>query len=252
MSHNQLIPVFAGHIAGAATQLCDARTLHVFLQVKRDFTDWVKGRIRKFKFVAGEDFIAVANLSSPNLGSANLSSKARAQKLTDYHLTLDMAKELSMVENNEQGRAARRYFISCEKQALAQQPARPYNPAIDYERISPAQAQQLKELVERIVAAAVQGHAETWSRLHKKFKVNSYLQLPASRCDEARAYLHAKLPASSASAPAAPAGKMLVDQRKLATIWHDLGQLRERINALGILEADLPPSWWQAHAISAG
>ncbi len=33
----------------------------------------------------------------------------------EYHLTLDMAKELSMVERNKKGRQARRYFIECEK-----------------------------------------------------------------------------------------------------------------------------------------
>lgn len=112
--NTSLIPLFTGAISGATISLCDARTLHEFLKVKRDFTNWIKGRIQKYGFVAGEDFIAVENLSSPDL----VSSKARAQKLTDYHLTMDMAKELSMVENNEQGRAARKYFIACERRAL--------------------------------------------------------------------------------------------------------------------------------------
>lgn len=111
-----IIPVFAGSMSGNAINLCDARTLHAFLQVKRDFTTWIRARIRKFGFTVGEDFIKVENLSSPDLVSA----KARAQKLADYHLTLDMAKELSMVENNDQGRAARRYFIACERQVLEQ------------------------------------------------------------------------------------------------------------------------------------
>ncbi|WP_303784070.1 antA/AntB antirepressor family protein, partial [Azovibrio restrictus] len=51
--------------------------------------------------------------------SPNLASKQRGgHNRTDYHLTLDMAKELSMVENNEKGRQARRYFIECERRAL--------------------------------------------------------------------------------------------------------------------------------------
>ena len=37
---------------------------------------------------------------------------------TDYFLAIDMAKELSMVENNEQGKQARRYFIRCERLIL--------------------------------------------------------------------------------------------------------------------------------------
>ncbi|AWY01572.1 hypothetical protein A8139_17585 [Marinomonas primoryensis] len=34
----------------------------------------------------------------------------------NYFITLDMAKELAMVERNEKGKQARRYFIDCEKQ----------------------------------------------------------------------------------------------------------------------------------------
>jgi hypothetical protein len=38
-----------------------------------------------------------------------------AKYLIEYHISLDMAKQLSMVENNEKGIAARKYFIQCEK-----------------------------------------------------------------------------------------------------------------------------------------
>lgn len=71
---------------------------------------------------------------------------------------------------------------------------RPYNPAIDYIRISPEQAQQLQELVQKVVDSGVQKHGETWARFHRKFRVNSYLQLPASQFDEACQYLANKLP----------------------------------------------------------
>lgn len=72
--------------------------------------------------------------------------------------------------------------------------ASPHNPALDYDRISPAQAQDLKEIVATIVQAGIQGYGETWSRLQRKFRVNSYLELPATRHLEARAYLLGKLP----------------------------------------------------------
>lgn len=75
---------------------------------------------------------------------------------------------------------------------------RPHNPAIDYDRISPAQAQDLKELVHAIADAKVQGFAETWARLHRKFRVNSYLELPAAKFDDARDYLLGKLPNDAA------------------------------------------------------
>jgi len=74
----------------------------------------------------------------------------------------------------------------------------PAAPAIDYTRISPAQAQDLREIAKAIVDAGIQGHGETWARLQRKFRVNSYLQLPFNRYEEARQYLIAKLPAGYA------------------------------------------------------
>ena len=84
-------------------------------------------------------------------------------------------------------------FNKMEQELLARN-TRPHNPAIDYDRISPAQAQDLKELVHAVVDAKVQGFGETWARLHKRFRVNSYLELPSTRFEEARDYLLGKLP----------------------------------------------------------
>lgn len=106
-----LVNVFNAIIDGINQLAVNARDLHKFLEVGRDFTTWIKGRISQYVFVENVDYIIVENLSSPNRGNA----KSRSQKMTDYHLTLDMAKELAMVENNEEGRKVRRYFIRCEK-----------------------------------------------------------------------------------------------------------------------------------------
>ena len=182
MSNSTLIPVFSGTLANSVVQLCDARTLHAFMQVRRDFTTWIKARIHKFGFIAGEDYLLTKSGEQRPSGT---------KYVHDYHLTLDMAKELAMVENNEQGRSARRYFIECERRALSAATA---NPAIDYTRISPAQAQDLKEIVNAIADAKIQPHGESWKRFQNKFRVNSYLQLPVSRYEEARAYLIGKLP----------------------------------------------------------
>lgn len=84
-------------------------------------------------------------------------------------------------------------FNKMEAELLART-TRPHNPAIDYDRISPAQAQDLKEIVAAIVKEGIQGYGETWARLQRKFRVNSYLELPATQHLEARAYLLAKLP----------------------------------------------------------
>ena len=130
--------------------------------------------------------------------------------------------------------------------AVATPQPEPIQPRLDYDRISPSQAQDLKELVQSIVEAGIQSHGETWARLHRKFRVNSYLELPATRFDEARAYLLAKLP----PARTVPPGKMLVDRAKLAAIYIDLGKLQARIDAMGMPAQDTPPHWWQQQSIS--
>lgn len=126
---HQIIPVTQGIIGEHSASLVSARRLHEFLAVGRDFTNWVKGRISQYGFVAGVDFVIVENLSSPKPASA----KSRQQLEHDYLITIDMGKELAMVERNEKGRQVRRYFITCEQQAKsAVTPAHPdfSNPAL--------------------------------------------------------------------------------------------------------------------------
>ncbi len=111
---DQLISLQNKLLAEVPVQTVNARDLHAFLQVRRDFSTWIRARIEKYGFVEGVDFIS----HSPNLGSGENQGVTQFTPgilRTDYHLTLDMAKELSMVENNDQGRQARRYFIEAEK-----------------------------------------------------------------------------------------------------------------------------------------
>ncbi len=126
--------------------------------------------------------------------------------------------------------------------------AEPTQTRLDYDRISPAQAQDLKEIVAAIVQAGVQTYGETWSRLQRKFRVNSYLELPAHHYGDARAYLLAKLSTRPAATRPA-AGKMLVSRQHLASIYTDLGKLRDRIDAMAMPAQDLPPAWMQQYEI---
>lgn len=87
-------------------QLVDARELHDFLGVGRDFSSWLKQRIEKYGFVENQDFTSFTKSGEREIGGTTR---------IEYAITIDMAKELSMVENNEQGRKARKYFIACEK-----------------------------------------------------------------------------------------------------------------------------------------
>ena len=83
----------------------NARDLHLFLGSKRDFSTWIKDRICKYDFIDGVDFQSFPEIVEREIG---------ATTRIEYALSISMAKELSMIENNEQGRKARKYFIECE------------------------------------------------------------------------------------------------------------------------------------------
>lgn len=102
----------------------DARALHAGLGVGRDYTSWIKGRISKYGFTDNVDY---QTFDSPDLVNqscegitptqAPRTGKGGDRRSVVYRLTLDMAKELAMVENNDRGRLVRRYFIWVDEQA---------------------------------------------------------------------------------------------------------------------------------------
>lgn len=116
---NELISINSSTIGGQTINTVNARDLHSFLEAKKDFSEWIKDRIEKYGFVENQDYVVVEVLRSPESGS----SKARVQRAIDYHLSIDMAKELSMVERNERGKQARLYFLECERRAQAATPS---------------------------------------------------------------------------------------------------------------------------------
>lgn len=99
IAKNELLPI----VTQNNVQLVDARLLHQKLRSKQQFSNWVQNRIKDFGFEIGKDFYTNLYKSSGRPG-------------TDYLLTLDMAKELAMLERNEIGRNIRRYFIAKEKE----------------------------------------------------------------------------------------------------------------------------------------
>lgn len=110
MTHSNLIPVFNGLIQNQHVQLCNARELHAFVESKQQYTDWIKNRINEYGFIQDEDYLVITERTN-----------GRPRK--EYHITLDMGKELGMVERNERGRQIRQYFIRCERTLKAlQQP----------------------------------------------------------------------------------------------------------------------------------
>ena len=102
MTNSNLIPVFNGLIQNQPVQLCNARELHAFVESKQEYATWIKNRINEYGFIQDEDYLVITERTN-----------GRPRK--EYHITLDMGKELGMVERNERGRQIRQYFIRCER-----------------------------------------------------------------------------------------------------------------------------------------
>lgn len=99
----ELIRIEPSRIGGETIQTCNARDLHAFLKVKARFNDWIRNRVEDFGFQENQDFITLTRLL------------VSGGKRKDYYLSLDMEKELAMVERNAKGKEARLYFIDCER-----------------------------------------------------------------------------------------------------------------------------------------
>lgn len=87
------------------TQVVSARELYKFLEVNERFSRWFD-RMCSYGFDRSFDYTPYQNVHPLN-----------NQELQDYALTLDTAKEISMLQRNAKGKEARHYFIEVEKKA---------------------------------------------------------------------------------------------------------------------------------------
>lgn len=81
------------------------RELHEALEVKTPYTQWFD-RMCEYGFVANVDFTSFSQNCDKPLGG---------RPSTDHQLTIDMAKEICMLQRNEKGKYFRQYFIEVEK-----------------------------------------------------------------------------------------------------------------------------------------
>lgn len=116
-----------------------AKDLYDFLEIKTAFSNWIK-RMFDYGFEEGKDFTPF------------LAESSGGRPLADYALTLDCAKEISMIQRSEKGKQARQYFLECEKLA---KDIKSVNPAtlsrMDILKIAmeaEKENQQLKQIVE--------------------------------------------------------------------------------------------------------
>ena len=79
-----------------------ARDLHEFLEVSTEYRHWFP-RMCEYGFIEGQDFRSF------------LTESIGGRPAQDAQLTIDMAKEICMLQRNEKGKQARQYFIQLEK-----------------------------------------------------------------------------------------------------------------------------------------
>lgn len=115
-------------------QVVDGRELHDFLEVKTLFKDWIK-RMIEYGFQENIDFARLKNEPPEDQTVTN------PNPIINYALTLDCAKEISMVQRSEKGKQARQYFIEVEKK---------YN--MTTYSISISYADALRQLAEKVEA----------------------------------------------------------------------------------------------------
>lgn len=121
-------------------QAVSARELHCFLESKKDFSSWIKDRIERYGFIENQDYCLLTEIGEQK--------RRGGHNKIEYILTVDAAKELSMVEGNEKGKQARRYFIEAEKSfrqvLLSQNPVIPQTLS-EALRLAANQAEQIEQ-----------------------------------------------------------------------------------------------------------
>ncbi len=103
---NQLITITENN----GNKAVSARELYQYLEITERFNNWFERQL-KYGFEEGVDF----------LGCEVFNTLAN-QTITDYALSIDTAKEISMLQRTDKGKQARRYFIAVEKKATQPQP----------------------------------------------------------------------------------------------------------------------------------
>ena len=140
-----IIKITKNEIGNAELNSVNARDIHNYLQVNSKFADWIKRAISKYDFKENIDYTVLKNEKKLNDGVC--------RPFTDYIVTMDMAKELAMLENNPKGRETRKYFINCEKEL---QKSSPYAALQEIATFQKRQLEQLQGMGDILINQQVQ------------------------------------------------------------------------------------------------
>ncbi|MDY2882579.1 MAG: antA/AntB antirepressor family protein [Romboutsia timonensis] len=146
---NKLISLNTKKINNELVNTVNARDLWKQLQSKRQFADWIKDRLTRF--VENVDYILISQ-------NCEIKKRGGDRKSIDYFLTVDTAKMICMLENNEIGDKIRRYFIQCEKELFNRK-----NLRIESIRNRMGLTDKIKELYGDIIERNKQDGIKDWT-----------------------------------------------------------------------------------------
>ena len=105
---NEITPIKISSDSDRVT--VSARELHDALQIQTDYPHWFP-RMADYGFVEGEDFNPVKNVRVQNEGGRQVS-----REIDDAQITIEMAKQICMIQRTDIGRQYREYFLQLEKE----------------------------------------------------------------------------------------------------------------------------------------
>ena len=216
------LPITSGTIGNLTQLTVDARALHEVLEVKRDFSNWIKARIAKYDFVEGEDYEKSSMIpSSPKMANG-------IKTAIEYRLSVNMGKELAMVENNERGKLVRRYFIECERRLMeTPAPALPPLSTVESRRT-------LNTLVRQWANLSGLSYPDCWAEVHIAFDIDAVADLPAALVKEAEVWVQARIRECSAPAAIEPDFPLELANcgrkgKEIVNLWAELEDLKKKL-----------------------
>ena len=138
-----IITITKNEIGNAELNSVNAREIHSYLEVKTKFSMWIQRAISKYDFKENIDYL----IAIPKNGNGGKFENI------EYIVTMDMAKELAMLENNPKGRETRKYFINCEKEL---QKSSPYAALQEIATFQKRQLEQLQGMGDILINQQVQ------------------------------------------------------------------------------------------------
>lgn len=150
---DELIPVQYSEDGDIAVS---GRELHQFLEVKTRYNDWIKSKVEKYEFVENTDYVTITEKS--------VKPASGGRPGVDHALTVSTAKELAMVESNDKGKQARKYFIEVEKK-FKQEVQQTVEPPAPSNELSVEHKMRVLELIVNCPEHAI----DTFSELAKTF-----------------------------------------------------------------------------------